>query len=288
MLRNRLRLPQLARPKPNSAPAGLAERIWALDNLRQAWRRVRANVLAVARPMIQGKLLNQRLVLQRRIEGVDEGGQSLALAPAAAPAVQKAAQGIGRLLDPATRASTIDTLRGYEGKAGAFYFGALRQLLPAELGFQGRAFYPPPDPANAALSFGYTYLRGAVEGAVQTVGLDPYLGFFHTPHHNQPALALDLMEEFRPLVVDVIVLRAFGQRVLTAADFRTAGPKCWLEGPAARDRFTALYEERLNTPVTYHLTGQQNTYRNCILLQAQHLARVIAGEDKVYQPLTMR
>src|SRR5207248_3664002 len=115
--------------------------------------------------------------------------------------------GLGRSLARLERAEQLGGLMAAEGQAAALYFGAVKGLLRQELGFAGRARRPPPDPVNAMLSFGYTLLLHTVQAAVQTVGMDPYIGFLHAVVYSRPALPLDLMEEFRPVIVDSVVLR---------------------------------------------------------------------------------
>lgn len=106
----------------------------------------------------------------------------------------------------AQASGNADSLRGFEGKAGAWYWPAFGTLLRDPLGFKLRIYHPSPDPINALLSFGYALLQKDVNAAAQlAVGLDPYLGFFHTVQYGRPSLVLDLMEEFRPLIVDPLV-----------------------------------------------------------------------------------
>jgi len=117
------------------------------------------------------------------------------------------------------RASTIDMVRGYEGAAAAAYFGAWRTALTQPWQFNGRNVHPPREPVNALLSFGYTLALNEVLAAVQTVGLDPYLGSFHVTERGRPSLALDLLEEFRPLLTDRLVFELLRSGALTPAQF---------------------------------------------------------------------
>src|SRR5690606_19743918 len=114
----------------------------------------------------------------------------------------QAVGGMMNMLQAASGAANLDQLRGYEGKAAAFYFEGIKTFFEPEWNFKAREYYPPPDPANAMLSFAYTMLMKDVETKIQLVGLDPYLGFYHMLGYNRPALALDLMEEFRPTISD--------------------------------------------------------------------------------------
>jgi CRISPR-associated protein Cas1 len=128
--------------------------------------------LAIAREVVIGKLTNQRAVLQHQAAMLADGDR--------VKQVQSAISGIGQMIGAARKADNLDSLRGYEGKAGAYYFGAFKQLLQQDLGFQRREFYPARDPVNALLSFGYGLLRKDVTAGVHLVGLDLFLGFFHT------------------------------------------------------------------------------------------------------------
>ena len=232
--------------------------------------------LAIARPIVVAKIRNQRVVLQRRVERV--------------PGARRALKGMMRMSQRAERAHTLDTLRGFEGKAGAFYFEAVRALLPATWGFEKRAYHPPPDPANSLLSFGYTLLLKDVTAAIHRVGLDPYLGFFHALARDRPALALDLMEEFRPVIVDSMFLEIVARNQLRPQDFeRSRNPRrpCQL-GDAGVRVVLEQYEQRLQANLFHPLAGGETSYRRAVELQARQMARVVRGEDSAYQPLRIR
>lgn len=241
-----------------------------------------ARSLDIARRFVAGKLANQRAVLHRQL--------SRSPAPEAVQALQNAIEKIVAIERGIGRATEVEQLRGLEGKAGAFYFGALRSLLRPAWGFQGRIYHPPPDPFNAALSFGYALLLKDVTAAVQVSGLDPYLGFFHALEYARPSLALDLMEEFRPIVVDMLVLRMAGQGSLTPADFLITGhPDRPVElRPEACERLITAYEQRVNTRIYYAPAGERVAYRRCFELQARQLARVISGQQERYEPVVIR
>lgn len=238
--------------------------------------------LAVAREIVIGKLVNQRTVLQRRVGGVTDAARQ--------KQVRTAIEGIGQMISAARRANSIDSLRGHEGKAGAYYFGAFKLLLQQDLGFRRREYYPPPDPVNALLSFGYGMLRKDVTAGVHLVGLDLFLGFFHAIEDRRPSLALDIMEEFRPIIVDPMVLDLINQHRLTDRDFeRTRNPKRPLQlSDAGCEIVVREYEKRINTKVYHPLVQQNTTYRRCFELQARRLARVIQGKDQRYVPMTIK
>lgn len=231
--------------------------------------------LAIARQVVVGKLHNQAATLQASM------GQGGAVLP-----VQRAIAGIRAMLEQARSARNLDSLRGYEGKAGADYWGAFRALLAADLGFKGRQYYPPPDPVNGLLSFGYSLLLKDVTAAVQLVGLDPYLGFFHTIDYGRPSLALDMMEEFRPLLVDPAVLELVNTGQVTAADFEKTGQA---QQPVrlnemTLDKLIQQYEQRLRAVAPHPDAGGQTSHRRIIELQVRRLARVMLGEAKGYVP----
>jgi CRISPR-associated protein Cas1 len=235
--------------------------------------------LAIARQVVVGKLHNQRALLQGRLAEA-----------ASVLQVQQASRGVGQMLEQAKTARSLDSLRGYEGKAGADYWGAFRLLLQVDLGFKGREYYPPPDPVNGLLSFGYSLLLKDVTAAVQLVGLDPYMGFFHTIDYGRPSLALDMMEEFRPVLVDPAVLDIVNQGQITAADFeRTGNPQQPVRlTETVTNRLIQLYEKQLGASVGHSDAGGQTTHRRVIELQVRRVAKVVLGESKGYQPFTVK
>ncbi|MFQ5858174.1 MAG: CRISPR-associated endonuclease Cas1 [Anaerolineae bacterium] len=238
--------------------------------------------LAVAREVVVGKLTNQRTILERQAATITDRARERQ--------VRSAIGGIGQMIGAARKADNVDSLRGYEGKAGAYYFGAFKLLLQQDLGFQRREFYPAPDPVNALLGFGYGMLRKDVTAGVHLVGLDLFLGFFHAIEDRRPSLALDIMEEFRPIIVDPMVLDIVNRRLLTDEDFeRTRNRKRPIQlSDAACELVVREYEKRINTQVYHPLAQQNTTYRRCFELQARRLARVILGKDERYVPMTIK
>jgi CRISP-associated protein Cas1 len=228
--------------------------------------------LALAQNIIAAKLHNQRSLLN---------STGWAAAPTAIAQIDAALQAVGQ-------ASTIDVVRGYEGAAAAAYFGAWRASLPPGWGFGGRAFYPPPDPINAMLSFGYTLALHDMLTAVQMTGLDPYLGTFHVPEPGRPSLALDLLEEFRPLIVDRLVLEMVRTNTLDRRHFERpqARPEAIHLNGAGRtlfiDRYEALIQSKVRLP-----NGDQTPFRRVMLLQVQQIARIVRGEQERYVGFTM-
>jgi CRISPR-associated protein Cas1 len=241
-----------------------------------------ARALDIARQVVLGKLTNQRVVLQRRL--------AAAQGSAAGRAMQEAVDGIGTMRQGAVQARSLDSLRGYEGKAGAYYFAAYKAMLNPAWNFQGRAYYPPPDPINSALSLGYSLLLKDTIAAIQLVGLDPYLGFFHVIEYARPSLALDVMEEFRPILVDTLILELVQRQRLTPAQFvRTGRQERPVEmSEAGLQLLLRTYEERLATRVQHPTTHEQTTYRRCLELQARQLASIVLGKQAQYVPMVIR
>lgn len=243
-----------------------------------------AVALALAKQIVLGKLLNQELFLLR-------GGDAPGRAPHnPLPTQTRSARNIRAMLTQGMGADNPDSLRGFEGKAASFYWPAFKDMLKMDLGFQGRAYRPPPDPVNALLSFGYALLKKDVTAAVRLAGLEMYLGFFHTVQYGRPSLVLDLMEEFRPVVVDAVVLGLVNQDRIKAGDFRRVRGE---EGPTLKEepllRVITAYEERLETQITLIAEGrrQQTTLRRCIDIQVRQFARVIKGEAGEFVPLAL-
>lgn len=231
--------------------------------------------VALARAVVIGKLHNQAATLARYGERAGERGR----------------WAIQTLRDQAARAAAaadVESLRGYEGSGAAAYFAAWPVLFDAGLWrFRGRVYHPPTDPVNAMLSFGYALLLNDIVAAVYRIGLDPAIGFFHVVDYGRPSLALDLEEEFRPVIVDSLVLSLVRQGLLQPSDFRArseGGPAVLLTDDARRF-LIARYEERLTVKVRHPAWEQQLTYRQCIERQVEHMARCIAGRDPQYQAL---
>jgi CRISPR-associated protein Cas1 len=241
-----------------------------------------AATLRLARQMVLGKISNGRVVLQRRLRDAVDPPTRSALAGAVA--------GMARMMDGAARADDPDRLRGYEGQAAVHYFSGLRALLDPAWGFTVRAYHPAPDPMNALLSFGYALLQKDTVSAVQLVGLDPYLGYFHTIDYGRPSMALDLMEEFRPILVDTLVLGLISRNQITPSDFvRTGRTERPLElAPAGLDLVLRSYEDRMAQRIKHPVAAQRVTYRRCLELQARQVAHVVLGRADTYVPVVIQ
>ena len=160
-------------------------------------------------------------------------------------------------------------------------------FFPREWGFRKREYYPPPDPANSLLSYAYTLLLKDVKTRLHLVGLDPPFGFFHALEDNRPSLALDVMEEFRPSIADVVVLTLVLNGDITLADFEAsneAGRPVYLS-KAAREVFIAAYEERLSDRIYHAMSQGETAYRNVIENQARQMRWVVEGRAVTYETM---
>lgn len=232
--------------------------------------------LSFARAVVAAKGQNQRTLLMRN----------------ASPRPEGEIAGISALLRKVGIASDIGTLLGFEGGIAAKYFSRFSDLLrPVDLDaswdFSTRNRRPPLDPVNALLSFGYALLAKECTVALLSEGLDPWWGFYHQPRHGRPALALDLMEEFRPLVVDSAVLTAINTGMVRDGDFVRSTAGCVMTD-RARKAFIRAYEARLDQLVTHPVFDYRCSYRSVIRLQARLLARWLRGDVPAYVGMVTR
>jgi CRISPR-associated protein Cas1 len=232
----------------------------------------------LAQQMIYGKILNCRTLLRRNARG-DVSGVVNALR---------------RLAEQARSAENFGTLLGIEGTAARLYFGALPSVFAdraedfaAEFSQLGRNRRPPPDPLNALLSFCYSMLTKDLVAITLGVGLDPFLGVYHRSRYGRPSLALDLAEEFRPLIADSVVIGLLNTGEITASDFiRRAGAVSLT--PEGRRTVLRAYERRLDAEITHPVFGYRISYRRVLDVQARLLAAVMVGEIPDYTPMVTR
>jgi CRISPR-associated protein Cas1 len=229
---------------------------------------------ALARRLVAGKIRNQRTLLQRN--HIEPRRNTLA--------------GLKEMAERAERAGSLEELLGIEGNAARLYFGDFSGMIKTDEGespsqltfdFEGRNRRPPRDPVNALLSLGYSLLAKDLTVACYAVGFDPYIGYYHQPRFGRPALALDLMEPFRPLVADSAALTAINTGMVTPRDFVRVGGSVALT-PAGRKGFFRAYELRMDTLVTHPLFDYRVSYRRLLEIQARLLARVLEGEIGEY------
>jgi CRISPR-associated protein Cas1 len=198
---------------------------------------------------------------------------------------------IARLTDSiqkARMARDVAELRGLEGNAAKAYFALLRAALRPELSFEKRTRRPPKDPANALLSLAYSLLTNAVFTACEVAGLDPYDGFFHADKYGRPALALDLVEEFRPIVADSVVLTVVNNRMLGPDDFETGEDGGVFLARRGRRIFLQQFSRRLNTEVLHPQAGRALSYQKVFEVQARQLRKCIESGEPNYQPFLAR
>jgi CRISP-associated protein Cas1 len=245
--------------------------------------------LWLGRSFVSGKIRNQRTMLMRNHLEPPE------------PILAK----LKNTANTALAAASLDELLGIEGAAASFYFQQFSGMIKVEdefsadrppaldpqlrfnFDFNGRKRRPPTDPVNALLSLAYSLLAKDCTIAALTVGLDPYIGFYHQPRFGRPALALDIMEEFRPLIAESVALTAINNRMITEKDFVRAGRAVNLT-PTGRKQFFVAYEQRMNHLITHPIFDYKVTYRRAIELQFRILARYLTGEIEQYVPFMTR
>ncbi len=201
------------------------------------------------------------------------------------------------MADRAEQTGSIEELLGSEGNGARLYFRDFAGMIKLDesgrdtsampFDFETRNRRPPRDPVNALLSLGYSLLAKDLTVACYAVGFDPYIGFYHQPRFGRPALALDLMEPFRPLIVDSAVLTAINTGMITPRDFVRVGGSVALTA-AGRKAFFRAYELRMDALVTHPLFDYRVSYRRMLEIQSRLLARVLEGEISEYPVFTTR
>lgn len=232
--------------------------------------------LGLAKAFVKAKLEHQRALLLRNSREERH------------PNVESSAHSLNQSLTQTPHKTSLHSLRGLEGASTAAYFSGLRTFFGPQWRFDNRNRRPPADPVNVLLSLGYTLLAQSASAAVETVGLDPYAGFLHDYVYNRPALALDIMEEFRP-VVDGLAMWACRSGQITPDDF-TPGPpeRPVVFGDEGKRRFIRAYETRLDQPHTHPLRGVKFPLRQCIIEQARQLAECLTRQSADYRGMGFR
>lgn len=229
--------------------------------------------LQLAKSFVEGKIRNCRTLLRRNLESDPDGA-------------------LDRLADFAKRSLATDnaaSLLGLEGMAAKVYFESFARLLKesTNFSFETRNRRPPTDPVNALLSFVYAMMSKELTIAVQSVGLDPMLGFYHRPRFGRPSLALDLAEEFRPLIADSTVLSLINGGEVSSKDFLHQAGAVALT-TTARKTVIGAYERRMDQLVTHPIFGYRISYRRLLQVQARLLGRVLLGELPAYPSFQTR
>ena len=265
-----------------------------------------AACLDLAREVVRAKVANQRTLLMRSLRGDGERGSDESAAGLMARKISRvrrfrsivrgsdesAAGLMARVLRQLDGVGSLAELLGREGQAAALYFGEFGRFLKVQppgrgFDFAARNRRPPRDPVNALLSFAYAILAKDCFAAACAVGFDPYKGFFHADRHGKPSLALDLMEEFRPVIADSVVLTLINNESLTPGDFLVWRDACQL-GEAGRRAFFRAYEQRKATEVTHPVYGYRMTYGRMLEVQARMLAAAVRGESPHYSGFRVR
>ncbi len=247
----------------------------ALTDKVRTWR--------IARQIVAGKVQNSRQVLLRaaRDAAIDEDAEPLA----------READHLGDILVRLKTLPDIEVIRGFEGEAARAYFGVFGHMVNADrrsFDPHGRSRRPPRDRVNSVLSFLYALLRGECASALEGVGLDPQVGFLHALRPGRPALALDLMEEFRPILADRLALTLINRRQLKASDFEeTPGGAVHLTEDGRRAVIIA-YQKRKDEVVNHQLLKEKLPIGLVPHVQARLLARHLRGELPDYPPFLAR
>ncbi len=239
-----------------------------------------AYALEVARAIVAGKLKNSRSVVMR--------GARETLDSDEASALTRTADDLAASLRAVKDAADLDTLRGIEGEAARGYFAALNLIVKSQVrahfALNGRTRRPPLDRFNALLSFLYSMLMNDCRSALETVGLDPQLGFLHAVRPGRAALALDLQEEFRSILADRLALTLINRGQIAQDDFDMREGGAVMLNDKGRRKVIAAWQERKQEEVTHPLIETKMPLAVLPFIQARLLARTLRGEMPGYLP----
>ena len=233
----------------------------------------------IARSVVAGKIINSRTALLRAAREHENAGASEALSEASAH--------LARQLRMLENPMPLDSVRGVEGDAGKEYFGVFEHLITAQkedFPFQGRSRRPPMDTTNALLSFVYTLLVHDVASALEGVGLDPAVGFLHRDRPGRPSLALDLMEEFRPMLADRLVLTLINRQQVRGKGFTVTETGAVLMDDATRKEVLGGWQKRKQEEIVHPFLGEKIAIGLVPHVQAMLLARHLRGDLDAYPP----
>lgn len=265
------------------SPAGrLVAMIDPLDSVSAEVRRAQIRkldrtevCLELARALVSAKIMNQRTLLLRNHSSLPAG----------------VAADLAKEAKNAAQADSVDSVRGHEGQAAAIYFGHFSGMfkgpLSVEFDANGRKRRPPPDPINSCLSLAYSMLTHECVAALRLARLEPSIGGFHVSRPGRPALALDLMEPFRPLIADSVAITCFNRGELTEGHFLRTTAGCSLTDAGRRSFFNAL-GRRMDTEVTHPVFEYRLSYRRMIVLHARMIAAWLTGDVPTLAFLTTR
>lgn len=231
--------------------------------------------LKLASAMVTAKIKNSRTLLMRNHQALPK----------------EISTRLNRLASASKSAKTIESLLGIEGAAANAYFsqfsGMLKQRVKNQadaewvFDFNGRNRRPALDPVNAMLSYAYSLLVKDLTVTALSVGFDPFMGFYHKPRFGRPALALDIMEEFRPVIADSVVISVINNGVISPKDFTKRGPAVTFKDPV-RKKFIQAYERRMDSLITHPVFGYRISYRRALEVQTRLVGRVLSGELENY------
>jgi CRISPR-associated protein Cas1 len=233
--------------------------------------------LELSKAFVYGKLSNMRTVLRRyaRHNHLQE--------------VHFACERITRAIERTKNSASLTEARGFEGEGSSAYFYAFKRLIKSQgFKFPGRIKRPPADPINALLSFGYTLLFADILSICNLVGFDPYIGFLHAEKYGRAALALDLMEEWRPAFIDLLVLSLINKKIIKVRDFQTELGGLFRLKNGARKRFLESYERKKRSEIKHPFFKNKMTYWKAMEVQVRILGKVLIGEVKTYIPFLIK
>lgn len=235
--------------------------------------------MGVARNCIMGKVFNTRWILERATR--DHGLQ------VDVEKVKRASGFLQKSLANIEKCSDMEQLRGFEGEAASIYFGVFDQLIlqqKKDFVFSGRNKRPPMDNVNAMLSFVYTLLTNMIASSLETVGLDPYVGFMHTDRPGRVSLALDLIEELRPVLADRFVLTLINKKMITGKDFTRKEDGAVLISDKARKNVLVEWQNKKKEIITHPYLGEKVEWGMIPFVQSMLLARYLRGDIDEYPP----
>ncbi len=247
-----------------------------------------ARCAGIARQIIAGKLQNSRNSLLRAARETEEAAENARLTEAS-DSIARQIQSLAHwTADDLRQPGAVDSLRGAEGMAGATYFGTFALLLKQQredFTFTTRSRRPPRDRINCLISFLYALVRHDCIAALTSIGLDPFVGFLHAERPNRPALALDLMEEFRPWLADRLAVTLINRQQIGPDDFKVREGGAVELTEAGRKRVITAYQQRKQDKLTHPLLEQEFRIAQIPFIQARILARHLRGDLEVYIPL---
>jgi CRISPR-associated protein Cas1 len=238
--------------------------------------------LGIARYIVEGKISNYRSLLRRAARE--------RCSPEASNKLERTADQLDLIQKSLQSYTSVDAIRGIEGHATQLYFGAFNAMLNSSdsaLQFTQRSRRPPLDPINSLLSFGYTLLAADMRSACEAAGLDARVGYLHKLRSGRPSLALDLMEDFRPLIVDRLVLSLVNRRQISDADFTRTENQGVQMNDRVRRVFIAAYQKKKLSRIAHPLTQETVSLSQCMIMQAKFLAKHLS-EKMPYTPFITR